>query len=141
MPGSAPAGWAAYPVPVVPASPDESASPGPPAADAGTANERIRTTIAMAVAGAADRRRDIVVAFAPCQRDRAGYRTVPPTSTQWATPGTNLSAVGGRTTPRRRAHVRASRVRARRPARSADGSRVPAYAWSRAAATSHRRRR
>src|SRR6185436_19046191 len=81
MPGSAPTGGAGANGMVAPVAPDTPASPGSPLAEAGAANTRIRTTVAKAVAGAVDRRRDVVVVIPPGVRDRAGYRTVPRTST------------------------------------------------------------
>jgi hypothetical protein len=68
MPGSAPAGTigtVGTTAMVAPVAPDTPASPGSPLAEAGAANTRIRTTVAKAVAGAVDRRRDVVVVMLP----------------------------------------------------------------------------
>src|SRR5215207_5597877 len=85
MPGSAPAGSLGTNCtvgPVAPLAPDAPASPRSPLAEAGTA-KRITTTVATTVAGAVDRRRDVVVgASPPGVRDRAGYWTVPRPSTR-----------------------------------------------------------
>src|SRR4249919_1998618 len=71
MPGSAPAGGVGAIGRVAPVAPDAPASPGSSLAEAGTANTRIRTTVAKAVAGAVDRRRDDVVVVLPrCARPR-----------------------------------------------------------------------
>ena len=66
MPGSAPAGTSVGTIgTVAPGAPDAPASPGSPLAKAGAANTRVRTTVAKAVAGAVDRRRDVVVVLPP----------------------------------------------------------------------------
>ena len=68
MPGGAPAGTigtVGTAAAVAPVAPDMPASPGSSLAEAGAANTRIRTTVARAVAGAVDRRRDVVVVMLP----------------------------------------------------------------------------
>ena len=71
MPGSAPAGSAATIGTVgavgmvAPVGPEVPASPTSPLAETGAASTKIRTTVAKAVAGAADRRRDVAVVSLP----------------------------------------------------------------------------
>ena len=74
MPGSAPAGSAATIGTVgavgavgmvAPVGPEAPASDGWSLAETGAASTRIRTTVAKAVAGAADRRRDVAVVSLP----------------------------------------------------------------------------
>ena len=65
MPGSAPAGSLGTNGTVAPVAPDAPAPPGSPLAEAGATNTRIATTVAKAVAGAVDRRRDVVVVVLP----------------------------------------------------------------------------
>src|SRR5215211_2369684 len=76
MPGSAPAGSLGTNGTVAPVAPDAPASPGSPLAEAGAPNTRIRTTVAKAVAGAVDRRRDVVVVVLPpvCETAQATGR-------------------------------------------------------------------
>jgi len=82
MPGSAPAGTigtigtVGTAATVAPVPPDAAASPGSPLAEAGAANTRVRTTVARAVAGAVDRRRDVVVVMLPpvCETAQATER-------------------------------------------------------------------
>src|SRR6266511_3271929 len=113
MPGSAPAGTigtVGTTATVAPVAPDTPAAPGSPLAEAGAANTRIRTTVARAVAGAVDRRRDVVVAMLPrCARPRRlpnGSENVDPSPRFDA-----LNAAGGRTRRRRGGHARGPRVR------------------------------
>src|SRR4029453_10854988 len=79
MPGSAPAGTigtVGTTATVAPVAPDTPASPGSPLAEGGAANTRIRARVARAVAGAVDRRRDVVVVMLPpvCETAQATER-------------------------------------------------------------------
>ena len=65
MPGSAPPGSAATIGTLAPVGPEAPASDGWSLAETGAASTRIRTTVAKAVAGAADRRRDVAVVGLP----------------------------------------------------------------------------
>src|SRR4030095_7181653 len=100
MPGSAPAGTigtVGTTATVAPVPPDTPAFPGSPLAEAVAANTRIRTTVARAVAGAADRRRDVVVVMLPpgCETAQATerFRERRPQGLRFDA----LNAAGGRT--------------------------------------------